>query len=97
MRLCRHYTEEGIARLVRFFRTFLLPSLGLSPEEITTIIPPENPNFVSDRATYAFNDSSIMPNKELGLSPMEIALQPSEVAAVPLTEHELNAKPHRLL
>ena len=97
MRLCRHYNEEGIARLMRFFRSFLLPSMGLSPEEITTIIPPENSNFVSDRTSYAFNDSSVMPSKELGISPIEIALQPSEVAAVPLTENELNAKPHRLL
>lgn len=82
---------------MRFFRSFVLPSMGLSSEEIATIIPPENPNYVSDRTTYAFNDASAMPHKDQGLSPMEVSLHPNEMAAVPLTEHELNAKPHRLL
>ena len=95
--LPRHYNEEGIVRLTRFFRSFVLPSMGLAPEEIATIVPPETPNFVSDRTTYAFNDAAAMPDKEQGLSPMEISLSPSQLAAVPLTENELSAKPHSLL
>jgi hypothetical protein len=82
---------------MRFFRSFVLPSMGLTSEEISSIIPPESSSYVSDRTTYSFNDASAMPNKDLGLSPMEISLHPSEVAAIPLSEHELNAQPHRLL
>ena len=93
----RHYNEEGIARLSRFFRTFVLPSMGLTSDDISTIIPPEAPNVVSDRSYYAFNDASAMPSKEQGVSPAEISLPPSDLSSVPLTELELNAKPHRLL
>jgi hypothetical protein len=71
--------------------------MGLSPEEIATIIPPEIPNFVSDRTTYAFNDASAMPGKDQGMTPLEISLQLQESTAVPLSELELNAAPHRLL
>ena len=93
----RHYNEEGIARLTRFFRSFVLPSMGLTAEEIASIVPAENANFVSDRSLYAFNDVSAMPSKDLGLSPMEIAVHPSLLSAVPLSEHESQAQPHRLL
>ncbi len=82
---------------MRFFRSFVLPSMGLSSEEIATIIPPESASYVSDRATYAFNDASAMPSKDQGLSPMEVALTPNETASIPLCEHELNTKPHRVL
>jgi hypothetical protein len=93
----RHYNEEGIVRLTRFFRSFVLPSMGLTAEEIASIIPAENANFVSDRSLYSFNDASVMPSKDLGLSPMEIIVHPSDLAAVPLSEHESQAQPHRLL
>ena len=93
----RHYNEEGIARLMRFFRSFVLPSMGLSSEEIATIIPTESSVPISDRTTYAFNDASVMPNKDQGVTPMEIFAQPSDLAALPLSEHEANAQQHRLL
>jgi len=71
--------------------------MGLSPDDIATIVPPENPAFLSDRTSFAFNDASAMPGKQQGLSPVEISAAGSELAAVPLTEHEQTAKPHKLL
>ena len=87
--------------------------MGLTSEEIATIVPAESSAFVSERASYAhhlpavcfcntlasyaFNDASAMPSADQGVSPMEIAALPSDISAVPLNEHETNAQPHRLL
>ncbi len=86
-----------MARLTRFFRTFVLPSMGLTSEEISAIIPPEAPAAASDRLSYAFNDASVMPGKDQGVSPAEISFPPADLSSAPLTELELNAKPNRLL
>jgi hypothetical protein len=93
----RHYNEEGISRLTRFFRSFVLPSMGLTSEQISSIIPPEAPNFVSDRSASTFNDASVMPSEDQGVTPTEVSLHTNDLSSVPLTELELNAKPHRLL
>jgi hypothetical protein len=71
--------------------------MGLTSEEIATIVPAESSAYVSERSTYAFNDASAMPSADQGLSPMEIAAHASDISAVPLNEHESNAQPHRLL
>ena len=71
--------------------------MGLTSEEIATIVPAESSAFVSERSSHAFNDASAMPSADHGLSPMEIAAHTSDISAVPLNEHESNAPPHRLL